>query len=370
MSEGPTLLVADDEEQNRKLLSAIFRAEGYRVVLAENGETALARAVSDQPSLALLDLRMPGMGGMAALARLRAIAPHLAVIILTSHGDLSQAVEAIRLGADDFLIRPINNDKLVLAAQRALERRQLMGEIEGFQESVRARDTFLSVAAHELRTPLTALTLSIQHLLHEARMGQAAPLGASILGELQAIARQCKRLARLVANLLDVSQLTAGHVPLQPENVDLAEVARDVVSAMREELAQAGCPTTLRADAPAVGTWDRLRLEQVATNLISNAAKYGQGRPIDVIVEGTGATARLAVRDLGIGIAPEDQARIFERFERAVSIRHYGGFGLGLWITRQIVSAMGGEIRVESQPGAGSTFTVELPCVRPPEASG
>lgn len=138
---------------------------------------------------------------------------------------------------------------------------------------------------------------------------------------------------------------------------------------MREELAQAGCALTLRADAPAVGTWDRQRLEQVATNLISNAAKYGAGKPAEVIVEDSGATVRLVVRDLGIGIAREHQARIFEAFERAVSVRHYGGFGLGLWITRQIVSAMGGEVRVESQPGAGSTFTVELPRVSPAQAS-
>jgi signal transduction histidine kinase len=125
-------------------------------------------------------------------------------------------------------------------------------------------------------------------------------------------------------------------------------------------LAQAGCSVQFSAASPVVGRWDRLRLEQVVTNLLSNAMKYGAGKPIEVVVEGNGERARLAVRDHGLGISETAQRRIFGAFERAVSERHYGGLGLGLYIARQLVVAHGGSIRVESKPGLGATFTVEL----------
>ncbi len=118
---------------------------------------------------------------------------------------------------------------------------------------------------------------------------------------------------------------------------------------------------TFTTAGPLVGNWDRGGLEQLLSNLISNALKYGEGKPVDVIIESDAHFARVVVKDRGIGISAEDQARIFDRFERAGSVRHYGGFGLGLWISRRVVQALGGAIRVESAPGQGSTFTVELP---------
>jgi signal transduction histidine kinase len=133
-------------------------------------------------------------------------------------------------------------------------------------------------------------------------------------------------------------------------------------------MTEAGCELSYQAPLrPVTGNWDRLRLEQVVTNLISNAIKYGPRKPIELRIEQSDGTARLTVRDQGIGISEHDQARVFEPFERAVSVRHYGGFGLGLWITRKIVEAHGGAIRVQSRPGEGSTFVVELPSDRDEE---
>ena len=150
--------------------------------------------------------------------------------------------------------------------------------------------------------------------------------------------------------------------------MDLAALTRDTVGRMSEALARAGSEVKLLADATVPGKWDRVRLEQVVGNLLSNAAKYGRGQPVEVRVEqGLDGRARLVVKDHGIGIAPEDQARIFERFERAVSVRHYGGFGIGLWIVREIVQALGGTIEVESALGKGATFTVTLPRRGPDE---
>ncbi len=143
-------------------------------------------------------------------------------------------------------------------------------------------------------------------------------------------------------------------------------MTQDLVARAQEDAANARCPLLIDAeDGPLVGHWDRIRLEQVITNLLSNAFKYGAHRPVEVRVSREGGFARLCVRDHGIGIAPEDQARIFQRFERAVSERHYGGFGLGLWIVRQIVESLHGDIRVESQPGQGATFIVRLPLADP-----
>jgi len=148
------------------------------------------------------------------------------------------------------------------------------------------------------------------------------------------------------------------------------ETIVEVVVRNAEPSAQAGSPLRLDAPGPVLGTWDPGRLEQIAEALLANALKYGRGRPIDVRVESDGTTARLVVRDGGIGIAPEDQARIFERFERAAPARNYGGLGLGLWIVRQVVGAHGGRIRVDSKPGEGSPFTVELPIAPTGEATG
>ncbi|MGZ3459899.1 MAG: sensor histidine kinase, partial [Archangium sp.] len=171
-----------------------------------------------------------------------------------------------------------------------------------------------------------------------------------------------QRLGALVDELLDAGRITAGRLKLEREEVDLATLARDAVGRMSEALARTGSEVKLVADAQVVGRWDRVRLEQVVGNLLSNAAKYGRGQPVEVRVEaGHDGRARLVVKDHGIGIAPEDQARIFERFERAVNGRQFHGLGLGLWISREIVESHGGHIQVQSAPGEGSTFTVELP---------
>ncbi len=230
------------------------------------------------------------------------------------------------------------------------------------EAAVRARDEFLSIASHELKTPLTALQLQAHLLLQSLWKGGPTSLPPEqLIAMLESVERQVKRFVKLIDNLLDVSRIEAGRLELEPEEVDLAEVARGVAARFEAELARSGSSLTLAFEGPVVGHWDRLRVDQVVTNLVSNAVKYGAGRPIDVRVEGDGKTARLVVRDQGIGIAREDQARIFERFERAAPSRQYAGLGMGLYITRQIVEAHGGSIRVASAPGAGSTFTVELP---------
>lgn len=228
------------------------------------------------------------------------------------------------------------------------------------QEAVRVRDDFLSIASHELKTPLTTLKLQLQKTQRLMRRDTADPRVAQMF---ESVVRQTGRLHALIDSLLDISRITTHGIALEREPLDLGAVAGEAVERAREDAARAGSPVRLGVSGDARGEWDRLRVEQVVGNLISNAIKYGAGRPIDVRVTGLDGRVRLEVEDHGIGISEQDQARIFDRFERAVASRHFGGFGLGLWIVRQVVEAMGGRITVRSKAGAGSVFSVELPRV-------
>ena len=228
------------------------------------------------------------------------------------------------------------------------------------QAGIRVREEFLSVAGHELKTPLTALKLNLQGLERSARR-DPPPTLTQVIDRIAKMSWQLARLERLMNELLDVSRVTAGRLVLEPERIDLRELVRDVIKRAEDDLAEVGSSVQLEAPEPVVGMFDAARLDQVVTNLVTNAIKYGLGRAIEVTLVAVGERVRLVVTDHGIGIPPAKQDRIFGRFERAVSDRHYSGFGLGLWIVRQIVEASGGSIRFESAEDRGTTFTVELP---------
>lgn len=230
------------------------------------------------------------------------------------------------------------------------------------QEAILARDDFLSIASHELKTPLTSLQLQTQTLLRVAQKGGLSNLSAERMVEkLKVIEQQSERLTSLTNELLDVARIRSGRIDVRLEELDFVEVVRDVMSRFEGQSEAAGSQLVLRAPEPVIIWSDRLRLEQVVTNLLTNALKYGAGKPVELHVQGDTTTTQLIVRDQGIGIAPEHLERIFVRFERAVSARNYGGLGLGLYIAQQIVQALGGSIHVTSELGAGSTFMVELP---------
>jgi signal transduction histidine kinase/CHASE3 domain sensor protein len=232
---------------------------------------------------------------------------------------------------------------------------------DGAQQAIRGRDEFLSIASHELKTPVTTLQIQIQSFIRKLQSGPQGEVTDVLLSRLQSSERQVDRLTHLINNLLDISRITGGRLDVNIEDVDFAQVIRDAASRLEETFSRAGCELTIHAPEAQVGRWDRLRLEQVVTNLLSNALKYGAGRPVEVSLSGDEQGVALEVRDHGIGIAPENHARIFDRFERAVSGHHYGGLGLGLWIVRQIVEGLGGRVGVRSQPDEGAVFRVELP---------
>jgi PAS domain S-box-containing protein len=222
-------------------------------------------------------------------------------------------------------------------------------------EALVAREQFLSIAAHEIRGPITSLHLAVQSLRRNAT---AHPVSGKML---EIIEREERRITRLVDELLDVTRARSGQLHLDLQDVDLSDVAREVAARLGPDLARSGSSLSMTTESSVVGRWDRSRLEQVVQNLLLNAIKFGEGAPVEISVAARGEMATLTVCDHGIGIASDLHARIFRPFERGVSARHYGGLGLGLYIVQTIVEALGGTVTVDSAPGAGASFTVELP---------
>jgi PAS domain S-box-containing protein len=242
------------------------------------------------------------------------------------------------------------------------ERERLLAEErtirEQLAETIKARDDFIAIAAHELRNPLNVSALSLQ-LLH--RVTSANPELARIQNLVEKSIGQLARLGQIVDRLMDVTRAQAGILELYREPFDLAELTREVVNRFRFENPM--IPIGLNAEVPVEGHWDRLRMDQAVGNLVSNAVKYGQGQPIEVGVYREVGRATVVVRDHGPGIPPDDQKRIFERFQRANN-GAAKGLGIGLWLTKHIVEAHRGELRVDSEPGHGSAFTLEVPLTR------
>lgn len=329
------------------------RARPPRAVVLETGEPLLL------PRIAPEQLRaVTGEEEARFLAELGTSS--ILAVPLVAH---AQRIGALTLGIGRAR-RPYGEHDLDLArelgdrAAIAIDNARLYRQA---QDAVAARDEFLSIASHELYTPITSLKLAVQTL---ARDRHALPPEA-IARANELLQRQVDRLTQLVSELLSITRIRAGRLPLELEDVDLCDVVRGVIQQLEPDLVRAGCPLTLDCPEHLTGRWDRSRLGQVVTNLLTNALKFGAGRPIEVELRGGPDEARLRVRDHGIGIEPQQLARLFRPYERAVPTGQIGGLGLGLYIVRGIVDALGGAVTVESAPGEGSTFQVTLPRCAP-----
>jgi len=248
---------------------------------------------------------------------------------------------------DRFLLL---NDHLELLRKEVLARKRAESQLT---EAVKARDEFVAIAAHELRNPLNVFHLSLQLLYRRA--GEVE----NVRGILDRSRFQLNRLNMLVEGLLDVSRIRSGRFELNPEPFDLNELVSEVVSRFYEQYPDV--QISVETDPAAAGTWDRVRVDQAITNLVANAIKYGEKKPLKVAVEVLNDEATVSVIDQGIGLAPGDVERIFEQFERATPRANNEGFGLGLWITRQIAKAHLGSVSAQGELGKGSTFILRLP---------
>jgi signal transduction histidine kinase len=251
-----------------------------------------------------------------------------------------------------------------LATAASTERKLgvLEQRIQELEQALVAHDEFLSTLGHELRNPLSPIFMQAQYLLDTARHVESRTLPTDwLIPRLEVFCRRLRRFLEMLNRIMDVSRISAGRLTLEHEEVDLGELVREVSASFERELSAARSELVLDVPQAVTGTWDRLRLEQIFTNLLSNAIRYGASKPIEISISADGSEARLSVKDHGIGIAEADQGRIFQRFERVGKARTSGGFGIGLWTVRQSCLAMGGSVHVKSQLGSGAEFIVTLP---------
>ncbi|MGZ3476715.1 MAG: ATP-binding protein [Polyangiales bacterium] len=247
-------------------------------------------------------------------------------------------------------------EELGRRAALALENARLFQSV---QEALQARDEFLAIAAHEIRGPLASMRFAI-HTLRSGKLGESGRNRA-----LDVVDRGGRRLTQFVEELLDLGLSRTGRFQFVVEDVNLAHVVRDVIARNVDAITRSGSSLETRLSEEAIGRWDRGRIANVVESLLSNAIKFGLGKPVQIELGVENARARLVVRDHGIGISEEEQKRLFKPFERVVSVRNYGGLGLGLYIASTIVQAFGGTLTVSSTKGGGASFVVELPLVRP-----
>ncbi|MFN3792033.1 ATP-binding protein [Massilia sp.] len=384
------LLIVDDLPENLRALDALIRGEGRLVYQASSGEEALALMLEHDFALAILDVQMPGMDGfelaemMRSTSRTRAIP----IVFVSAAGrELNYAFKGYETGAVDFLYKPLDSDAVrskvnvfvTLDQQRrqmqrqmaALERsrqeqetllRELNQTQEELQRSLRMRDEFMSLVAHELRTPLNTLFLEAQMRSLQLKRGTLATIKPDQFeAMIKRDERQIKAMIRLIDDMLDVSRMRSGQLSIRPAQVQLMDLLERVVSDLSLQAAATGCKLSLQPHPPVEGCWDEFRIEQVVVNLLTNALRYGGGQPVEVSVQYVDDTVRIDVRDEGKGIAPSDLERIFEPYERGARNGEPKGLGLGLYISRQLAISHGGELRVTSKPGEGSTFSLILP---------
>jgi PAS domain S-box-containing protein len=349
------------DRQADELLGALLRGTSTRVGEGYIGRVALEGQTAFVPKAGLEFAR-------AALLRqywpyLDRYSIHSWIFVPMRAGDKILGVASVfrDLTPDSYKPEDLSfAEDLVSRIALAVENAELYDQAK---KAVQLREEFLAVASHELKTPLTPLRVELQLLsqLFRSRLEHGSPLEGRLNTLLADSDQQIARLIRLVEDMLDATRLETGRLTLKFESVDLNRLVARVV----EQLGSAQPRTAARLDfrpAPLPqGHWDRIRIEQVVTNLLTNALKFGEEKPVEIRVAPEADQIVLTVRDHGIGIPPKDQTKIFNRLERAVPIREYGGLGMGLYIARQIVEAHGGHISVESTPGGGSTFKVELP---------
>jgi PAS domain S-box-containing protein len=304
--------------------------------------------------------------------------PERELAVARSRGSAEDEAERVREDGTTFLanivISAIRDDGGTLVGftqvtRDLTERKQLEGDLARraveqarAEEAIRERDVFLSIAAHELRTPITAFQLKLEGIAKvvESKLeGRAA--GEIIGSRVKDALRNVDRINDLVERLLDVSKVANRTLDMRYESVDLAALVATAVDDQQDNARHADVALQVRASGDCVGSWDRRRMEQVVANLVSNAIKYGDGKPVDVEVEGRPDDVRVAVADHGIGIAPSDVERIFHPFERAAPVHHYPGLGLGLYVARRIVEAHGGSLDVSSDAATGTIFTMVVP---------
>jgi len=391
MDKAHILIVDDDTALLEALPQALYlRLEKVKVDTCDSAQAAIEQIGEYEYAAIVSDIKMPGMDGLALLAKIQELRPDTPTLLITGHGEHDLAVQALRGGAYDFIQKPIDRDYLVAALQRAIQTYQLRRKVKVQQlalelharslermvqqrtkelvEANAAKDKFLSIVSHELKTPLTSLKGMTQLFRRQVERADAAQIVSMGLADME---RSIRRMEVLVNDLLDSSLIETNMFVLHRKRCDLVELCRHLID---EYTAGYGPALTFEVPGePIEVEIDADRISQVILNLLSNARKYSpKGSPITITLQQAGYEATASVRDMGVGIPPETLPNIFEQFYRVPGVEvqdgPHTGLGLGLYISRKIVERHGGHIDVQSVPGQGSTFSIVLPMFVDPTA--
>ncbi|MBS3906826.1 MAG: response regulator [Syntrophaceae bacterium] len=375
------VLVVDDERDIRDFLfKALTRIAGFHVELAENGQEALKKMEKEKFDLVLTDLKMPSVDGLQLITEISRSKPEILTVLMTGHGSIDSAIEAMKNGASDYLTKPLNLDETILRLKKVLEEKQRFVRLKDYADQLEKanqelknidamKSEFVSVASHELRTPLAAIKNSIQLILS----GKTGEINENQTKFLSMAERNINRLTNILNNLLNLSKIESGKVELKFEDVALKSLIELTASSLRPQAdgKSIAIEVEVPEDLPAAFA-DKDKIEQVLVNLIGNAIKFTPERgKIFVMAKayfeererGTVNKIAVSVKDTGIGIPVEHLNSVFEKFHQVEDSLHRstGGTGLGLAITKGLVEAHQGKIWVESEVGKGSVFTFTLP---------
>jgi two-component system sensor histidine kinase/response regulator len=357
-----TILVIDDEEAMRDSCSQVLNKDGYMTETAEDGHSGLRKIREVKPDLVLIDLKMPGMGGMELLEKIGQIDPDIVSIVITGYATIESAVEAMKLNAYDFLPKPFTPDQLRIVIERGLERRRLAAESERLRrEKEMMRENFITLVSHQLRSPLT----SVKQYFGVIREGFAGDVTEKQKEIIRKAGGYIDSLLKLINDWLDVSRVEAGRIRDKSEPVSLAAVLSEAAEALKPqaEAKKVVIELNITDNLPQL-IGDPNCLKEAFLNLISNAIIYNrEGGTVTVTAKEQGDELVVEVSDTGIGISKENLPFIFDEFFRVKSkeTQHISGTGLGLPIAKKIIEAHNGCVKVASEPGKGTNFSILLP---------
>jgi signal transduction histidine kinase len=377
------LLIVDDLPENLQALEKIIETDDRLIFKATSGEAALDLLLQHDFALAILDVMMPGMNGfeLAELMRGPEKTRHIPIVFVSASGkELNYAFRGYETGAVDFLHKPLDiaavKSKVcvfVSLYQQRLKVKQQVEALEQSRQELRAtqlelehaltlRDDFMSLVGHELRTPLNTLHVESQLRQMLLDKGDMSVFNAEKLQTMVARdTRQIQSMIRLINDMNDVSRIQNDKLSILPADTNLSKLLHNIAEDLAQQAEAAGSAFVLDIQPDVTGVWDEFRIEQIIINLLTNALRYGDAKPVNVTLRADATSAELKVSDHGLGIPTAEQERIFEKFERGNIKKVREGLGMGLFIARQLASAHQGTLTVTSSVGEGSTFTLTLP---------
>lgn len=386
------VLLVDDIRENLLALSALLAQLDIEIISTTSAAEAMELLLRQSDfALAVIDVQMPEINGFELAESMRSLqrTRHIPIVFVSAgSAEAGYSFKGYECGAVDFLYKPLDshavrskvkifiklyqqrrvlNEQVIALQQAQQEQQRLLDELQKTQgelrQAMRLRDDFISVISHELRTPLNTMTLELYSRRMQMENKVEGAFSPQNIQKMLAIdERQLDRLVRLINDMTDVSRIRTGQLSIRPIAIDLSALVRRIADQFSAQIDSAGSALCLQGcDVSITARVDEFRIEQAILNLLTNAIRYCEHKPIEIHLDDRGDLIRIGVRDYGKGIDPEDQRRIFNQFERGLNERKGSGLGLGLFIANQIVRAHGGALAVDSRLGEGALFTLTLP---------